>query len=106
MATSMTSILAELPDIECRRHDRLPHEIEICLWYRKDGRLVCVKAWSQDVSEGGMRFRCREELGEKIVYLSATPEAVPSEFAEIRIARAEPAADGWWNYGAELKDVL
>jgi hypothetical protein len=105
MTPSMTS-LDDLPDIECRRHERLPHEVEICLWYRKDGRLVCVKAWSQDVSEGGLRFRCREELPEKTVYVSATPEAVPSEFGEIRIARAQPLGDGWWDYGAEVQDVL
>jgi hypothetical protein len=106
MPTPATDLPLDLPEIECRRHERQPHEVEICLWYRKDGRLVCVKALSQDVSEGGMRFRCREELPEKLLYVSTSPEAVPSEFAEITLVRTHQAADGWWEYGAELKDVL
>lgn len=106
MPKSIEDLALELPDIECRRHERLPHEVDLCVWYRKDGRLVCVKAFSQDVSEGGMRFRCREELTDKLVYVSATPDAIPSEFGEVQLVRARQAADGWWEYGAELNDVL
>ncbi|HUG91692.1 MAG TPA: hypothetical protein VML55_12705 [Planctomycetaceae bacterium] len=98
--------LADLPDLECRRHERLAHEVELCVWYRQGGRLVCVQAWSQDVSEGGLRFRCDRELPERLVFISTSPDAVPSEFAEICLVRIRQAADGWWEYGAEVKDVL